>query len=439
MNEDLKIFLREIKDKNKNEPEFYQAVEEVLVSLWGFVEENPKYKKNQIIERLVEPDRVLQFKIEWLGDDGKLNLNRGYRVQFSNILGPYKGGLRFHPTVNPSILKFLGFEQIFKNSLTGLPLGGGKGGSDFDPKGKSEKEVERFSRAFMRQLIKYIGHDVDVPAGDIGVGGREIHYMFDEYKKLGGTHPGVLTGKHVDHGGSQIRTEATGFGLVYFVEEMLKIKDDSLKDKICLVSGSGNVAQHAIEKLIEKGAKPVSVSDSGGTVYDEEGIDREKLNFILDLKNIKRGRIKEYIDKYPKAKYVEGEKPWGFKCDIALPCATQNEIDLNDAKKLIENGCFLVAEGANMPTTKEGVELFLEKNINFGPAKACNAGGVAVSGLEMEQNANGKYWSRKEVDEKLQEIMKHVHEECVKYGQDDYVKGANIAGFVRVVDSILDN
>lgn len=434
-------FLKRVEGKYPNEIEFHQTLNEVIDSIWDVYERDESYVSERILERLVEPDRVVQFKVEWKDDGGMLQVNRGFRIQYSNVLGPYKGGLRFHPSVNQSILKFLAFEQIFKNSLTGLPLGAGKGGSDFDPKGKSEAEVERFCRAFMQKLYPYIGYDLDVPAGDIGVGGREISFMYDEYKKLGGQHPGVLTGKSIADGGSEIRTEATGYGLVYFLDQMLKEIDQNIENKRVLISGSGNVAQYAAEKVIELGGVVLTMSDSGGTIYDENGITKEKLEFIMDLKNNKRGRISEYISQYPEAKYLDSERPWSVNADIGLPCATQNELDKNDAKKLIKGGIKIVAEGANMPSTKEAIEEMWDAEIIFGPAKACNAGGVAVSGLEMEQNAKGEHWSREEVDQKLKNIMNEIHSACVMEGTEngriDYLKGANIAGFKRVANQIL--
>ncbi len=435
----MEEFLKKLKEANKSEPEFIQAVEEFVTSVWPLYESESNYKEAKILERLVVPDRIIGFKVLWKLDSGELQVNKGYRVQFSNTLGQYKGGLRFHPSVNLSILKFLGFEQIFKNSLTGLPLGGGKGGSDFDPKGKSEAEVERFCHAFMAKLAPYIGHDIDVPAGDIGVGGREIKYMLAEYLSTcqGPLCHATLTGKAIADKGSQIRTEATGYGLLYFVDEMLKARGDSIADKRVLVSGSGNVAQYAVEKAIQMGAKVISMSDSDGFILDEAGFSQEKLDFVKVLKNEKRVRIAEFTSKYPEAKYIAGKKPWAIPADIALPCATQNEILQADADVLVANGIKLVAEGANMPSDMAAMLTFQKSGVLFGPAKATNAGGVAVSGLEMEQNAKGVSWTREEVDTRLKEIMRHIHEECVKYSKDNYLDGANIAGFKRVADAML--
>lgn len=443
MSTKIVTLLENIKKRNPNEPEFIQAVEEVLESLEDFLQDNPKYYNEKVIERIAEPERVISFRVPWVDKNGEIQINRGYRVQFNSAIGPYKGGLRFHPSVNLSILKFLGFEQIFKNSLTGLPMGGGKGGSDFNPKGKTDQEVMAFCQSFMSELYKHIGHDVDVPAGDIGVGGREIGYLFGQYKRLQGSFTGVLTGKGGEFGGSLIRPEATGYGLIYFVENMLVEKKDSLKNKKIAVSGSGNVAQFAAEKVIELGGKVLTMSDSGGVIYDKDGINQEKLEFIKELKNVKRGRIKEYVEKFPNAKYFEGEKPWGLdKFEIVLPCATQNELDGSDAKTLIDNDIKLVAEGANMPCTLEAVGLFNKNKILFSPGKASNAGGVATSGLEMTQNSMRLYWSLEEVDSKLKEIMKNIHNRTVKYGKRkdgsiDYIKGANIAGFIKVADAMI--
>jgi len=426
------------------ETEFIQAVREVLSSLELVVERDPRYRKAQILERLVEPERIIIFRIPWQDDRGNYRLNRGYRVQFNNALGPYKGGLRFHSSVNLSILKFLGFEQIFKNSLTGLIMGGGKGGSDFAPKGKSDDEVMRFCQSFMSELFRHIGASTDVPAGDIGVGGREIGFLFGEYKKLKNMFEGVLTGKGIDWGGSYIRPEATGYGVVYFAEEMLKTRNQSIEGKRVAISGSGNVAQYAAQKVNHLGGKVVTLSDSNGTVVDGEGIDDEKLNFIMDLKNIRRGRIREYVKEYPSATYYEGKTPWKLtKADVALPCAVQNELNIDDAKMLVENGCFCVAEGANMPSTPDATELFLSKGLLFGPGKAANAGGVACSGLEMSQNSMRLAWTREEMDEKLRVIMTNIHTNCRttadEYGTpDNYVNGANIAGFRKVADAMLD-
>tara|TARA_B100000676_G_scaffold104978_1_gene104743 strand:+ start:2599 stop:3936 length:1338 start_codon:yes stop_codon:yes gene_type:complete len=434
-------FLESVKQKNPNETEFHQAVHEVIESIWDFVNDNPQYQYNSILERITEPERVIMFRVPWTDDKGKIQVNKGYRIEFNSAIGPYKGGLRFHPSVNLSILKFLGFEQVFKNSLTTLPMGGGKGGCDFDPKGKSDNEVMRFCQSFMTELSRHIGENTDVPAGDIGVGGREIGYMFGQYKRIRNEFTGVLTGKGLNWGGSLIRPEATGYGAVYFAQEMLKTKNQSFKNKIVAISGSGNVAQFAAEKVIELGGKVITLSDSSGTIYDENGIDSEKLEFVKDLKNNKRGRISEYTNKF-KAEYIESERPWNKKCDVALPCATQNEINLNDAKNLINNGCICVAEGANMPTETEAVHEFIKNKILFGPGKAANAGGVAVSGLEMSQNSMRISWSRDEVDQKLNQIMKDIHSQCTEYGKEgdfiNYVKGANIAGFIKVADSMID-
>jgi glutamate dehydrogenase (NADP+) len=438
----LSSFMDYVKQRNPNEPEFLQAVHEVAETVLPFIDQNEKYKGKMLLERMVEPERVITFRVVWQNDKGETQVNRGYRIQMNSAIGPYKGGLRFHPSVNLSILKFLAFEQTFKNSLTTLPMGGGKGGSDFDPKGKSDSEIMRFCQAFMTELNRHIGPDTDVPAGDIGVGGREVGYLFGQYKRLRNEFTGVLTGKGISFGGSLIRPEATGYGCVYFAESMLKTKGESFKDKIVAVSGSGNVAQYAVEKAIELGAKVVTVSDSGGFIYDEDGIDADKLAFIMELKNEKRGRISEYADKYPSAKYTEGGHPWGTKCDIALPCATQNELDGKEAEQLIANGCLCVAEGANMPCTPEAVTAFHKAKLLFAPGKASNAGGVATSGLEMSQNSLRLSWTREEVDARLKGIMHSIHEACVTHGKDqsgyvDYVKGANIAGFVKVADAML--
>jgi len=429
--------------RNSAELEFHQAVKEVLDSLAPAIERHPKYQKNRVLERFVEPERVIMFRVPWSDDKGNVQVNRGFRVEFSSAIGPYKGGLRFHPTVYLGILKFLAFEQILKNSLTTLPMGGGKGGSDFDPKGKSDGEVMRFCQSFMTELCRHIGPDTDVPAGDIGVGGREIGFLFGQYKRIRNEFTGVLTGKGLDWGGSLIRPEATGYGAVYFAQEMLATRKDSLQGKVCTVSGSGNVAQYTIEKLNQLGAKAVSLSDSNGTVYDPDGIDDEKLAFVMDLKNVRRGRIKEYADKFRSAQYTQDVRPWGINCDCAFPSATQNEISGEDAKTLVKNGCFLVSEGANMPTAPEGVEIYLENKILYGPGKAANAGGVAVSGLEMSQNSQHTSWPREEVDGRLSTIMKAIHtavsETAAEYGRpSDYVLGANIAGFVKVADAMLD-
>ncbi|MCT4603254.1 MAG: NADP-specific glutamate dehydrogenase [Marinifilum sp.] len=436
-----KEFMDNLINRTPGEIEFHQAVHEVVESLVPFLEENPKYKTAKILERISEPERVIIFRVPWVDDKGEIQVNRGYRVEMNSAIGPYKGGLRFHPTVNLGILKFLAFEQVFKNSLTTLPMGGGKGGSDFDPKQKSDGEVMRFCQSFMTELSKHIGPDTDVPAGDIGVGGREIGFMFGQYKRLRNEFTGVLTGKGAEWGGSLIRPEATGYGNVYFAEEMLNAKDDSLKGKIVTVSGSGNVAQFTVEKVNELGGKVVTLSDSSGFIYDPNGIDEEKLTYVMRLKNIKRGRIEEYAKKY-NVSYFPGERPWGVKCDVALPSATQNEINEDEAKTLIENGCICVSEGANMPSTPEAIEVYLENEILFGPGKAANAGGVAVSGLEMSQNAMRISWTREEVDNHLKRIMKDIHITCVKYGKTsngfvNYVNGANIGGFVKVANAMI--
>jgi glutamate dehydrogenase/leucine dehydrogenase len=437
---EAKEFIEKIKIKNPNEPEFIQAVSEVVSSLEEFLNQNPIYLENKILERLVEPERVIIFRVPWVDDRGEIQVNRGFRVQFNSALGPYKGGLRFHPTVNLSILKFLGFEQIFKNSLTGLPLGAGKGGSDFDPHNKSEGEIMRFAQSFMTELYRHIGPNIDVPAGDIGVGPREIGYLFGEYKRLTRDFSGVLTGKGLEWGGSHIRLEATGYGLIYFLQEMLVRERETIEGKIILVSGSGNVAQYAAEKAIQLGGKVVTISDSLGTIYDKDGLTQEKLDYIKEIKNIKRGRVKEYLNKY-KAEYLEAKKPWLIKGDIALPCATQNEILEEDAKLLVKNGIKVVVEGANMPSTPEAVKIFRENNVLFGPSKAANAGGVAVSGLEMSQNSLRLQWPREQVEAELQKIMQNIHKTIVKYGEQNgkinYVVGANIAGFKKVADSML--
>jgi glutamate dehydrogenase (NADP+) len=438
----VKKFMEKVIEKNPGEVEFHQAVEEVVTSLVPFLEKNPKYQKAKILERMVEPERVIIFRVPWIDDKGEIQVNRGFRIQMNSALGPYKGGLRFHPTVNLGILKFLAFEQVFKNSLTTLPMGGGKGGSDFDPKGKSDNEVMRFCQSFMNELFRYIGPDTDVPAGDIGVGAREIGFLFGQYKKLCNEFTGVLTGKSINWGGSLIRNEATGYGCVYFVQEMLKTKGESIEGKVCTISGSGNVAQYTVEKLIQLGAKPVTLSDSNGYIHDGDGIDEKKLAFVKELKNVRRGRIKEYAKEFDCEYFEAGRWPWEVKCDIAFPSATQNEVHESDAKKLVKNGCTCVAEGANMPTRPEAIKIFQQGKILFGPGKAANAGGVATSGLEMVQNSQRLSWSREEVDRKLQDIMVAIHEQCVKYGKQgnyvDYVKGANTAGFVKVADAMLD-
>jgi len=429
--------------RNPAEPEFHQAVKEVLDTLGPVLQRHPKYEKNRILERLVEPERVIMFRVPWFDDRGNIQINRGFRIEFNSAIGPYKGGLRFHPTVYLGILKFLAFEQILKNSLTTLPMGGGKGGSDFDPKGKSDNEVMRFCQSFMTELCRHIGADTDVPAGDIGVGGREIGYLFGQYKRIRNEFTGVLTGKGLNWGGSLIRPEATGYGTTYFAEEMLKTRGDSIKGKVCTVSGSGNVAQYTVEKINQLGGKCVSLSDSNGTIYDPAGISPEKLAYVMDLKNVRRGRIREYAEKFKGVEYKEGMRPWGIKCDCAFPSATQNEINGEDARTLVKNGCILVAEGANMPTDPDGVEVFLSKKILYGPGKAANAGGVACSGLEMSQNAQHTTWTREEVDRRLHDIMiaihKNVSDTAKEYGDPtNYVMGANIAGFVKVADAMLD-
>ena len=440
---EIDAFMDRVRAKNGHEPEFLQAVLEVAEAVVPFIEENPKYKVNNILDRIVEPERTIIFRVPWLDDNGNIQVNRGYRVEFNSAIGPYKGGLRFHPSVNLSILKFLGFEQIFKNSLTTLPMGGGKGGSDFDPKGKSDNEVMKFCQSFMTELSRHIGADTDVPAGDIGVGGREIGYMFGQYKRIRNEFTGVLTGKARNWGGSLIRPEATGYGTVYFAKEMLATKGDSFNGKTVAVSGSGNVAQYACEKATQLGAKVVTLSDSEGYIYDSEGIDADKLAFVMELKNVKRARISEYVKHYPNAKFVSGKRPWEVKVDIALPCATQNELSGEEAKVLVSNGVMCVAEGANMPSTPEAIAAFQAANVLFSPGKASNAGGVATSGLEMSQNSLRLSWSSEEVDQRLHGIMVSIHDACVKYGKDangnvDYVKGANIAGFVKVADSMID-
>ena len=435
-------FMAKIIAKNPGEKEFHQAVREVAESVIPFIEENPKYKTAKILERIAEPERVIMFRVPWTDDKGEIQINRGFRIEMNSAIGPYKGGLRFHPTVYLGLLKFLAFEQVLKNSLTTLPMGGGKGGSDFDPKGKSDNEVMHFCQSFMTELQRHIGPDTDVPAGDIGVGGREIGFMFGQYKRLRNEFTGVLTGKGLEWGGSLIRTEATGYGQVYFAAEMLKTRKLDFNGKIITVSGSGNVAQYATQKATQLGGKVVTLSDSEGYIYDPKGIDAEKLAFVLNLKNVKRGRIKEYCDKYSEAKFVSGKRPWEVKCDIALPGATQNEIDGEDAKTLVKNGCYCVSEGSNMPSTPEAIEVYIAAKILYGPGKAANAGGVATSGLEMSQNSMRLSWTREEVDQRLHNIMINIHQSCVKYGTEadgfiNYVKGANIAGFVKVADAML--
>ena len=437
----IDAFMAGVLAKDAHEPVFIQAVQEVAEAIIPFMEDNPKYKSSNLLERIVEPERTIIFRVPWLDDNGNTQVNRGFRVEFNSAIGPYKGGLRFHPSVNLGILKFLGFEQVFKNSLTTLPMGGGKGGSDFDPKGKSDNEVMRFCQSFMTELSRHIGPNTDVPAGDIGVGGREIGYLFGQYKRLRNEFTGVLTGKGINWGGSLIRPEATGYGTVYFAQNMMATKSLDFDNKVVAISGSGNVAQYACEKATQLGAKVVTLSDSSGYIFDKDGIDAEKLAFVMELKNVKRGRIKEYAERF-NCEFFEGQRPWAVKCDIALPCATQNELDGDEAKMLIDNGCICVTEGANMPSTPEAIEEFQTAKILFAPGKASNAGGVATSGLEMSQNSIRMNWTREEVDEKLKRIMKDIHTSCVTYGADgdfvDYVKGANIAGFVKVADAMLD-
>ena len=438
----IQAFIDSVKVRNGNEPEFIQAVTEVAETVLPFIENNPKYNNAMLLERMVEPERVIMFRVPWLDDKGDVQVNRGFRIEMNSAIGPYKGGLRFHPSVNLGILKFLAFEQVFKNSLTTLPMGGGKGGSDFDPKGKSDNEVMRFCQSFMSELFRHIGPNTDVPAGDIGVGGREIGFMFGQYKRLRNEFTGVLTGKGASWGGSLIRPEATGYGNVYFAEQMLKTKGESFDGKTVVISGSGNVAQYACEKATELGAKVLTLSDSSGYIYDPAGIDAEKLAFVMELKNVKRGRIKAYADHFG-CEFHEGARPWSVACDIALPCATQNELNAEEAKALVLNGCNCVSEGANMPCTPEAIEVFDQNKILFAPGKASNAGGVAVSGLEMSQNSLRYNWTREEVDAKLHAIMVDIHTSCVAYGSDcngytNYVKGANVAGFVKVADAMLD-
>lgn len=437
----IESFMNEVKKRNANEPEFIQAVYEVAETVIPFIEENPKYKAAKILERIAEPERVFIFRVPWIDDKGEFQVNRGYRVQMNSAIGPYKGGIRFHPSVNLGVLKFLAFEQVFKNSLTSLPMGGGKGGSDFDPKGKSDNEVMRFCQSFMTELAKYIGADTDVPAGDIGVGAREIGYMFGQYKRVRDEFTGVLTGKGLSYGGSLVRPEATGYGCVYFAEEMLKTKGDSMKGKKVVISGSGNVAQFACQKATELGATVLTLSDSSGFIYDPNGIDAEKLAYIMDLKNVKRGRISEYTKIFKGSEFHEGKRPWGIKADVAMPCATQNELNGDEAEMLLKNGVKCVAEGANMPSTLEAVNKFLAAKILFSPGKASNAGGVATSGLEMSQNSLRLSWTREEVDEKLKGIMKNIHKAAMENGKEgdfvNYVRGANIAGFVKVAEAML--
>ncbi len=440
MEENVRQFMSRVKESNPGESEFLQAVEEVAEAVLPIMDDHPRFKNMKILERMVEPERVITFRVPWLDDDGNIQVNRGYRIEMNSAIGPYKGGLRFHPSVNLSILKFLAFEQVFKNALTTLPMGGGKGGSNFNPKGKSDNEIMKFCQSFMTELCKHIGPNTDVPAGDIGVGGREIGYMFGQYKRIRNEFTGVLTGKGLGWGGSLIRPEATGYGNVYFAQNMLAAKGDSFDNKTVVISGAGNVAQYSCEKATELGAKVVSMSDSSGYIYDKDGINSEKLAFIMNLKNVKRGRIKEYADHYG-CEFHEG-RPWGLKCDIALPCATQNELNKSEAEGLVSNGCICVAEGANMPSTPEAVEVFLAAKILFAPGKASNAGGVATSGLEMSQNSLRMNWTREEVDTKLKIIMNDIHSQCVEHGKEgdfiNYVKGANIAGFLKVADAMLD-
>lgn len=435
--------MKYVEARNPYETEFLQAVQEVAEVIVPFIESTPKYQGKKLLERMTEPERTIMFRVPWVDDKGEIQVNRGYRIEMSSAIGPYKGGLRFHPSVNLSILKFLGFEQVFKNSLTTLPMGGGKGGADFDPKGKSDFEIMKFCQAFMSELFRHLGENTDVPAGDIGVGGREIGYMYGMYKKLRNEFTGVLTGKGITYGGSLIRPEATGYGNVYFAQNMLSTRNDSFEGKTVLISGSGNVAQYSVEKAIQFGAKVLTLSDSSGFILDEDGIDEEKLAFIIELKNIKRGRIEEYVAQYPNAVFFAGKRPWGIKADIALPSATENELDEHDAQTLVKNGCICVSEGANMPSTPGAVTVFQKEKILFGPGKASNAGGVAVSGLEMSQNALRYNWTREKVEAKLKVIVDDIHKSCIKYGCDndgycDYVKGANIAGFVKVADAMLD-
>ncbi|WP_299894117.1 NADP-specific glutamate dehydrogenase [uncultured Aquimarina sp.] len=438
----IDAFMEEVRARNSHEPEFLQAVQEVAETVIPYIATQEIYNGKNILLRMVEPERAIMFRVPWVDDKGEIHVNRGYRIQMNSAIGPYKGGLRFHPSVNLSILKFLAFEQVFKNSLTTLPMGGGKGGSDFDPKGKSDDEIMRFCHSFMSELCRHIGPDTDVPAGDIGVGGREIGFLFGMYRKIRNEFTGVLTGKGITWGGSLIRPEATGYGAVYFAQNMLATKNDSFEGKVVTVSGSGNVAQYATEKATQLGAKVVTLSDSSGYIYDKDGIDEEKLAFVMELKNVKRGRISEYVDKYPSAEFHKGERPWSVKCDVALPCATQNELDGDEAEQLIANGCICISEGANMPSTPEAIAAFHKAKIFFAPGKASNAGGVATSGLEMTQNSLRYNWTREEVDEKLKQIMKDIHSSCLEYGTQedgyvDYVKGANIAGFVKVADAML--
>ena len=442
MDSNVEKFMAVVKAKNPGEAEFHQAVQEVIESVLPFMGENPRYKHAKILERIIEPERVVIFRVPWINDRGEIEINRGFRVQMNSAIGPYKGGIRFHPSVNLSILKFLAFEQTFKNSLTTLPMGGGKGGSDFNPKNRSDEEVMKFCQSFITELHRHIGADTDVPAGDIGVGGREIGFMYGQYKRLRNEFTGTFTGKGLGWGGSPLRPEATGYGTCYFAQAMLATRGDSFKGKTVTISGSGNVAQYAVEKVLHLGGKPVTLSDSNGYIYDPDGINKEKLQYVLELKNIFRGRIREYVERYPKAQYFEGQRPWSVKCDIALPCATQNELNGKEAETLIKNGCICVAEGANMPSTPEAVAVFLKNKLLYAPGKAANAGGVSTSGLEMTQNSMRLSWTPEEVDKKLHTIMTDIHAACVKYGTEaggyvNYVKGANIAGFIKVANAML--
>jgi glutamate dehydrogenase (NADP+) len=448
MSSKVAAFMEHVIAKNPGEKEFHQAVQEVVESLMPFLDKHPIYREHKVLERIVEPERLLMFRVPWVDDKGEIRVNRGFRIEMNSAIGPYKGGLRFHPTVNLGILKFLAFEQVFKNALTTLPMGGGKGGSDFDPKGKSDMEVMKFCQSFMSELFRHIGPNTDVPAGDIGVGGREIGFMFGQYKRLRNEFTGVLTGKGLKWGGSLIRPEATGYGAVYFAQEMLSTRSETLKDKVCLVSGSGNVSQYTVEKILDFGGKPVTLSDSNGYIYDEAGIDREKLKFVMDLKNVRRGRMKEYADKYKTAVYtpidpkMDYNPLWNHKAHCAFPSATQNEINGKDAENLIKNGVYVVSEGANMPSTPDAIKIYIDKKILYGPGKAANAGGVATSGLEMSQNSLRLSWPREEVDQRLHGIMKAIHAQCVEYGKEgnyiNYVNGANIGGFVKVADAMID-
>jgi glutamate dehydrogenase (NADP+) len=435
-------FMSALIARNPGEKEFHQAVREVVESLAPYILENPQLRKSKILERITEPERIVIFRVPWINDRGEVEINRGYRVQMNSAIGPYKGGIRFHPSVNLSVLKFLAFEQTFKNSLTTLPMGGAKGGSDFNPKNRSDEEVMKFCQSFMTELSRHIGSDTDIPAGDIGVGGREVGFMYGQYKRLRNEFTGTLTGKGLGWGGSPLRPEATGYGTCYFAEAMLATRGESFKGKTVVVSGSGNVAQYAVQKILQLGGKPVTMSDSNGYIHDPDGIDESKLQYVLELKNIFRGRIREYVDRYPKAKYFEGQKPWGVKCDIAMPCATQNELDGESAEKLVKNGCVCVAEGANMPSTPEAIATFQKHKLLYAPGKASNAGGVATSGLEMTQNSMRISWTPEEVDAKLHSIMSDIHAACIKYGTEEdgyinYVKGANIAGFIKVAKAML--